>query len=104
MSEEIPEYNSKSITYTELVDFIGGFCKQKIFENGHKPNPLSKTHTEIDDRIDEEYDEFWEAFIKWSNDPNDRNRNSVLMEIADIVNFWIFWAGKIAGYTTLMRK
>ncbi len=104
MSEEQMIYNSKSITYTELADFIGGFCKQKIFENGHKTNPMSKTYQEIDDRIEEEYDEFHEAFVKWLEHPTEENRNSVLMEIADIVNFWIFWSGKIEGYTTLMRK
>lgn len=104
MSEEIREYNSKSITYTNLAIFLNGFCKQKIFENVHKGNPLDKTYIEIDDRIMEEYDEFDAAFTEWQENPTDKNRNNVLREIADIGNFWMFMAGKIAGYEILERR
>lgn len=33
MSEEQAEYRVKSITYTDLADFVRDICKQKIIEN-----------------------------------------------------------------------
>lgn len=104
MSETIEKYGENSITYTELAFLMGGFGKQKIFENGHKENPLNKTYTEIFKRIGEERVEFVEAFEIWAEDQTDKNRNNVLNEIADIYNFWIFMSGKIAGYTNLERR
>lgn len=104
MSEKIKEYGKKSITYTELAEFVGGFCRQKIFENGHKDNPLTNDFSYFDKRIQDEYKEFVDSFYVWRNNPTEENRKKVLMEIADIGNFWMFLAGKIAGYSELERR
>ena len=103
MSEEINTYNEKSITYTELFEFIKGFAEQKIYENGHKDDPLKRDDCNLLYRLDEERQERIEAYENWIEDPTEENAVKFFNEVGDEFNILLFICGQMAGYTKLER-
>ncbi|MCP3924533.1 MAG: hypothetical protein GY714_18320 [Desulfobacterales bacterium] len=103
MSEEQAKYN-KTITFTDLGKYVFGFCMQKIIRDSHKPDPLTLDIDYLKERCDQERNERLKAYRIWERNKTDRNAKAFIDEIADEIDFLIFQAGKVAGYTSMERK
>lgn len=107
MSEKQNEYSTLktgAITYTELLKYISGFAEQKMYQNTHKPDPLSERINERTHQIWDEVEESDEALDNWIKAPSEENAMKYLNECGDVINEIIFTAAKVAGYTSLIRK
>jgi len=104
MSEEIQEYNGKTITYTGLAEYVDSYALQKIFENGHKDDPLKRDYLNLMIRLGQERSELSIAILRFMSDETEDNAVEAIKEIGDCVNILRFIAGKLAGYTALERR
>jgi len=104
MSEEQTEYNSNSIAYTALADFVRDICLQKIIENSHKDDLLKRDFVNLVERTADERQERMQAGINWYYNKIDDNALAFLREIADEIIFLQAQAGKVLGFNTLQRR
>ena len=94
----------KEINYIGLTELAQKICKRKLDINKHKPNPLEYTFDRLKSRTGEEYAEFNAAYWKWHMYPTKTNKQELVDEIADCIDFFVFLAAKIDGYEKLIRE
>ena len=104
MSEIIGEYGKKTITATELLHLISGASLQKIMENKHKGNILACDFEYLFECLHCELDEFSEAFIRWDENPTEKNKVELLREWADVNNFGAAIIAKADNYKEMVRE
>lgn len=101
--EDQNKYGKKT-TFTKLSKYVFGFCMQKIMRDVDKPDPLSEPLDELKKLGDIERKERLKSFKIWEHGRTEENATAALYEISDEINFLIFQAGVIAGYTEMERK
>ena len=94
----------KKITAKELLYIVGSASHQKFMQNGHKGNILIHDYEYLFKRMKEEIDEFNKAFRIFQSNQTDRNKNELLMEAGDVINFISAIVAKADNYTELLRE
>lgn len=94
---------NKTVTELELLDFAKKYCLKKLAENKHKPNPLAYSFNRLEERTIEEEQEVIEAFKCWHDNPSEATKEALILELADRLNFIIFFMGKVSGFRELIR-
>jgi len=94
----------KKTTFTELSEYMFGFCMQKIIRDKGKSDPLSADIDYLKNRCDGERDERLKAYRRWQMNRTEKNAVACLAEFADEINFLLFQAGQIAGFTEMERR
>jgi len=94
---------NKIITPEELFETMFHYCIPKMYINNFKSNPFKIEGFKLLEREREEYREKIQALDEYKKNPTEENKIAVIMEIADVINFNLFQAGKLLGFEDLER-